>query len=147
MDTELRLTLAPYISRLIHPACLDSQVGEQTVAHSQIEAISVEELHSAVVANSALAINENLVVQGKIQNAFFQFSPGKRHVDEDIVSVPRSEILIRDPSLFITKAVGQIKARPQLLRDEGFLIHPVFVKRFVRIAESTRGNVCVAESE
>ena len=66
MQAQLKLALRPVGEGLAHVASLELVPVGETVSESPVEAVPVEALHDAVVADAQLSVDEDLVVEGEV---------------------------------------------------------------------------------
>jgi len=126
MQTQLHLGFGPVVSNLAHDPQLNLQVFFNRITQGAIGSIAIEELHGPAVSNVALAIDEQFVVEGKIQGTFVDDLPVQGNINKQIVPIARSEILVFHPPLLVPEPMPQVEDASDLLREEGFLVDSAF---------------------
>ena len=132
VEAQLELGLRPVVGNLPHKTELNFQIPLYRIAQSPIGSVSVEELNGPAVTDVALAIDEQFVVEGNIKRLLIDDFAVQRNVDEQIVPVARSEVLVFHPTLLVPESVPEVKDASDLLREQGFLVDPAFGGEDVR---------------
>ncbi len=145
--TELCLPFAPVGGGLIHSAQLDAQVVTQPEPNTKIGSVPVKVLNFAAVSNIGLTIDENLIVQGQVDDSLPKIGGIERYIHKYIVPVAGTEVLLLQPALLRPETVGKQKTATQPLGKKSFLINPVFMDRVGAFSRCARCDTRIAQCE
>ncbi len=106
VQTYLCLPLTPISGSLLHPTQLGPEVIAESITQPHIRSVAVKETHRSPVTNIGLAIDEDFVVECDVYYILTEVRPIQGNIDKQVVPVARPEILITNPTLFISQAMG-----------------------------------------
>lgn len=100
MQAKLELTLVEKVRVLLHVAKLELGTRRNRVTYCAIQTIPIVVVDLAAIANVALSIDKQLVIERQIPRALRNYRRIQGDRDKQCITKAGSKILTIDPSLF-----------------------------------------------